>query len=280
MACFAVTSELYSVAFILATASIYMLAMLADTASFIWRCVEIAYYAGAGKSFLAGIISINALLVAIDVVAFFTLMATITQVKRFTTKVDTGLKSEAISNLELEVYKRVPYALYKARRTMRLLSMMEILLLGGILVLYTLGLSPSYTFSVMAAAHIFHVFLWIGAQAVAKGVLDAEFVVILMSVYIITGILETGAFSYRLYFMIECHANGTIAGCIWLSPFAWMTTAFGLVLLIFSFVQAKFSHTTAKWLDSEYKRLLPFAKRRLRVTTERFYGSVVGDKTE
>jgi hypothetical protein len=267
----ALTYKLYDYSFAMLLAMLYGLSLLFDASAFVWRIYDILHYE-TQFSFLNGTLILNGLLIIVDIIQCITLIHCMVKIKEHVDKLNIGLEKNASSNLVLQLYKKKPFELIKAWGTMRICGVLEIFMVLLVLSLYALGLNHINTiFVTLNYLLIPHLFLWIGCFAISKGLLDKDFIIGTAIVYGICMLLDGMSFAWRLYIVIRCHLYGTLASCIWMTPFAWITILCTLALSILSLVQLRFGMIVSDYIDKEEDRLLPYVKRRLRVNLPKFF---------
>lgn len=261
MAGIASTSGMYAHEYILMTSMVYIIAFFADLGSLIWRSIIL----DSSDRFQMGALIFNYIFCVNDLVIVFLLGNFLTQARKFRDAIMVALEAAVDTELLVGQYKRIDFRLYSARNYVRILSILDLFLFLGVVLLFALGLSVTQTFGMITFMQIPHAYLWIAGLAIDRGMLDWGFVVIFCIHYGIAILLDFSSLIWRALIVADC------VNCSFFSIFGWITVGLVGALTVVSFAQLFLGITVVRMLVIEFKRLLPLVIDKLYPTSQRFY---------
>lgn len=254
-------SGMYAHEYILMTGMVYIVALLADIGSLIWRSLIL----NTSDSFQIGALVFNCLYVLIDFIQMFLLGSMLTQAKEFKDSISVALAGTVQTELLINQYTKTDYRLYSARTYVRIVSMIDLFLAIALAVMAALGLSVDQTFQRLILFQIPHGYLWIAGLGIEKQMLDWGFVAFFCIHYGIAFCLDFASLIWRAMIVGSC------VNCSFFAVFSWIMVGVVGAMTLVSFVQVFLGITVIRMLVIEFRRLLPLVVDKLYPSSPRFY---------
>lgn len=260
-AAFASSSGMYAHEYILMTGMVYIVALMADVASLIWRAIII----NTQDSFQIGILTFNSVMVLNDLVLIIVLGTLLTKAKEFKDSINVALRQTVSTELLISQYTKIDYRLYSARNYVRIVAMMDLFLTIVLAVMFALGLSINQTFAQLTLFQLPHTYLWIAGLGIEKGTLDWGFIIFFSIHCVIAVLLDLSSLFWRVILMADC-TNCSVFGI-----FGWIMTGIGAGMTAVSFAQIFLSIKVYMMTVVEFHRLLLLVSSKLHPYSARFY---------